>query len=899
MYDTVEFERTPLPRDTLLNQGMYRVDRLLGAGGFALAYSAYQGRWNLQVCVKEFYPFGCERRELSIHPRSSQEESKLKAGLEAFSHEAETLARFQHPGIVRVLGNFVENNTAYLVQEVLEGITLLEGLNLAGRMPESMVLQVAQQLGQALLMVHAAGLVHADLKPENIFLTQEGRFVLLDFGLTRGFLSATGAEMGARGLSSGYSPPEHYIPGTPLTPATDVYGFAATLYALLTGQAPPDAMARTRGQMVPAIKPLNASVSPNVERALHQALILDQHRRTPGVRELLHQLGLDSTPKAISYRPAQFKALHSVAAHPKGVSAMALHRASRLLYTAGREGIIKCWRWPDFEPMGEIKSHDRPITALAVSQDGYYLVSGGEDGTIKLLTADSSREGTVLLQAESGITSLAFHSQLVAASFVNGQCCLLGPTLEQPVHWVAHAGPANRVVFHPDGSFLASGGEDCVVRFWEIPEPRAFCELKGHDKGVTSVVFSPDGTSLLSTSNDHSVKFWDLQTNQIIRDLRTHNAVVFEARFTNQENTVVSLAGDHQLRGFHLHSGRMAQCSEARTERTRSLVTDLKRPFVATSAGDGKICLWEISETLDSSIRPPDAPVRTRVKEEEEADPLVGQKLGQYRISSVLGRGGMATVYRALRDLDGLAVAVKVIRPDHTSPDFQQRFEREIKVSMKLDHPNVLRTLDWGKDGNYTYLVMELVDGFPLKEFIPPGGLPLAQAWPYLDGIAEGLAHAHSLGIVHRDIKPENVMISKAGQIKLMDFGLARDKEVKTVTRLGSAIGTAEYMAPEQVTRGPDRSGLTDKTDQYALGVLIFEVLTGRRPFEWNDPVKLITMHVTQAPPLLSSLRPDLPRELDRVIARMLHKEAEARYPSVKDALQAFHAAAGLSDPVA
>jgi len=895
--ETLEFERTPLAPGTSLNQGMFQIERLLGAGGFALVYLARQGRWNLQVCIKEFYPFGCDRGPQGICPRSPEFERRIRAGLQAFKDEAATLARFQHPGVVRVLGSFTENGTAYLVQEVLEGLTLSEGLAMAGRMPESMVLQVAQQVGQALLMVHAAGLVHADLKPDNIFLTREGRYVLLDFGLTRGFLSVDGSQIGGRGLTNGYSPPEQYVPGSTLNPATDVYGFAATLYSLLTGMPPPDALSRSRGQAVPAIKPINPSITPKVERALLSALNMDPTRRTPGVREFLYQLDLDSTPKAISYRPSPFKAVSSTLAHSKGVMTMALHSSTGRLYTGARNGILRVWVWPEIRPINELYPHDRHISALAVSQNGTYLISGTDAGEVKLTPTDFGHPGLLLLREEAAVTSVSIYKDLAAAAFVTGKCCLMGPALDQPVSWFAHAGPVNRVEFHPEGHFLVTCGEDGMIRLWEVPEPKVIAELKGHDKGVTSVRFSPDGTSLLSSSNDHSVKFWDLQSYQIIRDLRGHAGVVFDARFTHQEHCVVSLASDQTLRGFNLNSARMAYAAEARTERFRTLVADPEAPLVATAAGDGYICLWELGDRPVARARSLEVNRPGPKAEADLLDPLVGQSLGPYRIQGILGEGGMATVYRARHEQSQEIVAVKVIRPELASMEFQQRFEREISVSMKLDHPNVLRTLDWGRQDKFTYLVMELVDGIPLKDYIPEGGLSLHQALPYIEGVVKGLAYAHQLGIVHRDIKPENVMVSKSGRVLLMDFGLARDQSVKTVTRIGSAIGTAEYMAPEQITRGPERSGLTEKTDQYALGILIFEVLTGRRPFEWDDPIKLINMHVTQEPPALTSIRPDMPKALDAVIARMLRKESEERYPNVTDAYQDLLKGGGVLAP--
>jgi serine/threonine protein kinase len=891
--ETLEFDRTPLKVGTTLCNGLYQIERVVGAGGFALVYLASQGRWGLQVCIKEYYPYGSQRINGLIEAQTPDEARKMVAGRQAFDDEAATLARFKHPGIVRILGSFVENGTAYLVQEMLEGFTLSEGLELAGRMPLPMVLQVAQQLGQALLMVHAAGLVHSDLKPENIFLTKEGRYVLLDFGLTRGFLSVGGAQIGGRGVSMGYAPPEQYIPGSVLTPASDVYSFSATLYTLLTGIAPPDAVSLSQGQPIPAIKPLNASITAQVENTLLEALTINPKNRIPGIREFLHRLGLDSTPKAISYRPPALAAINSTQAHQGGVTAMALHSGTSRLYTASRTGSIKAWSWPELELLAESNPREHHITSLGVSHNGKYLAIGSDTGEVAIMPADLQNPGIVMHQEPSPVTSVCLYRELAAAAFASGKCCLMGPGQPQPIAWIAHAGAANCIQFHPDGSYIASCGEDATIRFWEIPEPTMFGEFKGHEKGVTSLRFSQDGTCILSGSRDHSIKFWDLCSGHMVRDLRGQNSIVIDAHFAGLENCAISLAADSSLKGFSLHSARVSyQSDTTRNERYRGLAADPHRPLVVTAGADGYLVLWEMARAGSSlqakSATPTQAP--PDAKSDYEADPLIGQKLGPYIIERPIGAGGMGTVYLAHHN--DQKVAIKVIRPDRTTGEFQIRFEREIELSMKLNHPNVVRTVDWGREANYTYLVMEIIDGLPLKEHIPATGIALKDATACLAGIVAGLEYAHSLGIVHRDIKPENVMLTSDGHLKLMDFGLARDRTVKTVTRLGSSVGTAAYMAPEQVMRGPERSELTEHSDQYALGVLIFELLTGHCPFQWDDPIKLISMHLTQEPPALTSVRPDLPVALDLVLAKMLSKDVDERYPSVRAAYIDFVKAA-------
>lgn len=294
-----------------------------------------------------------------------------------------------------------------------------------------------------------------------------------------------------------------------------------------------------------------------------------------------------------------------------------------------------------------------------------------------------------------------------------------------------------------------------------------------------------------------------------------------------------------------------------------------------------------------AALEAPSAPEPLPPPAQDPADPLLGKTFSGYHIDKVLGYGGMAVVYQATpikNPGQENAVALKVIRPDQATVEFQERFKREIQVCMKLDHPNVVRILDWGHEEGVAFLVMDLVRGHALHQIIPSGGLPSGQARHILQQIVSGLAYAHSLGIVHRDLKPENVMVTHEGRALLLDFGLARDREVKTVTVAGSAVGTPEYMAPEQISSSPGRQTLNDRSDQYALGILTFEVLAGRRPFEWDDDpirlVKIISMQLSQAPPPLTQFRPDLPGAVEAVVNKMLSKDPADRYPGVWEAGQ-------------
>jgi len=274
-------------------------------------------------------------------------------------------------------------------------------------------------------------------------------------------------------------------------------------------------------------------------------------------------------------------------------------------------------------------------------------------------------------------------------------------------------------------------------------------------------------------------------------------------------------------------------------------------------------------------------------------DPALGSRLGPYRLIQRLGAGGMATVYKAVPDdtLDeSEAVALKVIRSEKLSDDLRARFQREIAVTRRLDHPNLIRLQGWGQHDDLDYLGMELVDGQPLKAIIPPEGLSPAQALRYYMPFLDGLIYAHENGIVHRDIKPENIMVSHKGLVKLMDFGIARHDASLTLTQPGALMGTPDYMAPELVTGkgAPDA-----RSDQYAAGLVLYKLLTGRLPFDDSDTLGVVFAHAQQAPPPLRDWKPDIPPQLEAIVLRTLAKDPTERFSSIVELKEAL-----IAEPV-
>ena len=263
-----------------------------------------------------------------------------------------------------------------------------------------------------------------------------------------------------------------------------------------------------------------------------------------------------------------------------------------------------------------------------------------------------------------------------------------------------------------------------------------------------------------------------------------------------------------------------------------------------------------------------------------EAGHVFGER---YRVVSLLGSGGMGQVFRVEDATSGQALALKVLRPlDGDEGDRVRRFQREIQILTRIRHPAVLHILDWGDSPAGLYFVTELVDGEDLKLAIRRRGPWLAAEAAALGAtLADALAAAHAQGVVHRDVKPNNVMIARDGSVRLLDFGLARGAgiDLTTLTRTGTILGTPGYMSPEQF----DAHGVDERSDVYSLGVVLFEVLTGRLPFSGQTPIAVALAHKTQAPPLPRSLRPGVPAWLERVVLRCLEKDPARRFASASE----------------
>ncbi len=276
----------------------------------------------------------------------------------------------------------------------------------------------------------------------------------------------------------------------------------------------------------------------------------------------------------------------------------------------------------------------------------------------------------------------------------------------------------------------------------------------------------------------------------------------------------------------------------------------------------------------------------------------IGSTVGDYQVVGILGAGGMGQVYKVRNVISDRVEAMKVLLPDLVNqPDLADRFLREIKVQASLEHPNIAALHTAVRVDNQLLMLMEFVEGVTLDHKLKDGPLPAAEAVNYVMQVLAALEYAHARGVVHRDIKPANMMLTSGGVVKLMDFGIARSSADHKLTQTGTTVGSLYYMSPEQI------QGVTDpdaRSDLYSVGVSLYELVTGKRPFDGDSQFAIMSAHLAGTPVPPVTVDPRLPKLLNDVILMSVAKDAGARFQTAKALGNALsNVAAGLQTTAA
>ncbi|MCY3865375.1 MAG: serine/threonine-protein kinase, partial [Chloroflexi bacterium] len=265
---------------------------------------------------------------------------------------------------------------------------------------------------------------------------------------------------------------------------------------------------------------------------------------------------------------------------------------------------------------------------------------------------------------------------------------------------------------------------------------------------------------------------------------------------------------------------------------------------------------------------------------------LIGKTINGYEILSQVGQGGMATVYLARQRSMNRQVALKFLPSVFINDEaYLQRFEREVNIVSQLEHRNIVPVYDFGEYENQPYIAMRYMPAGSVEELLAQGRIPLPRVASIVEQVASALDYAHQKGILHRDLKPSNILLDDGGGVFITDFGIARilGEGSGALTTQG-VVGTPSYMSPEQARAEP----LDGRSDVYSLGVMLFELVTGRRPFESDTPYSIAIMHVTMPPPAPRQFEPDISPRLEKVIMRALRKAREERFGSASELAEAL-----------
>ena len=266
-------------------------------------------------------------------------------------------------------------------------------------------------------------------------------------------------------------------------------------------------------------------------------------------------------------------------------------------------------------------------------------------------------------------------------------------------------------------------------------------------------------------------------------------------------------------------------------------------------------------------------------------DNNIGRKLdGRYEITELIGEGGMANVYKATDNVEKKTVAVKILKKEFAeNEEFLRRFRNESKAIAVLSHPNIVKVFDVGFSDKIQFIVMEYIDGITLKDYMEQKGtLTWKDSVHFIIQILRALQHAHNKGIVHRDIKPQNIMKFDDGTIKVMDFGIAKFAREDGKTATDQAIGSVHYISPEQAGGGVTN----EKSDIYSVGVMFYEMLTGQKPFDTDNPVSIAVMHMQNKAIPPREINPDIPEPLEKIIIKAMQKDPDKRYQSAQDMIK-------------
>ena len=544
--------RGPLKPATRVGQGRYVVGEEVGAGAFGIIYSGTDTRTGQVVAVKEFFPKGCHRGGPNLAPQIPPEwaPEELNSLKEQFKEEFRVLQRFERPGIVKVYELFEEDGGLFMIMELLQGGTLDKVLSSHTRLPEPMALYVIRRLAKTLETIHLSGLIHGDIKPENLFLTHGMEVILLDFGAVNHYLTTD--RKAPRFLTPGYAPPEQYQTHRVPDPATDLYALGATLYELLMGFAPPDAPSRLKGSRLPSPNQSGIEVSQETVSSMARTLALAREKRPSSANELLRLLpGQDVVQTGTS---VLLEALGPWIGHNTAVRKLQITSDGNFLASADKTGQLRLWSLPQDRCVGVLEFGSE-VLDMAIHPDGSWLAVALAGGQVDILEFSSGRNVGTLRKGTPPVASLAFS---------------------------------------PDGSLLLCGLSSGSVEIHDLERRRLKETLKSHEAPINSIAFNPTGRLAAFASNDRSATIWDLKTYRRVRNFDNFRRPLQNVTFYGKGNFLLAAGGEMVLRMFDIKQGDEFRTLKGHEAMVWDVLALDDHELLLTCSADKTVRLWDM-----------------------------------------------------------------------------------------------------------------------------------------------------------------------------------------------------------------------------------------------------------------------------------------------------------------
>lgn len=592
-----------LPVGTPLHGGDFVVGQVLGAGGFGITYAGADRTLQRLVAIKEFFPQGSHRGGTDVMPGPGLSPKTFEAARERFLHEARVAAGFDHRNIVHVFALFEENGTAYMVMERLFGRTLLTMLEESGPIAETKLLPLAAQAAEGLRVVHAAGYVHRDVKSDNLFLTDDGRLVLLDFGTVKAQTTTKQAVTAL--VSPGYAPPEQYHSAYAPEPGGDVYALAATMYELLTGTTPPEAPARAMGQPLVAPRDIVGVISSAVSQAIVEALDLNVARRPSTVDAFITKLGAVSPAPAAPRQDAPpssegtpaLSLRNRLRGHQGMVRALAFSPDGRWLLSGAEDRRARLWNIAAGEAAGTIVETDGWVTGVLISPDGRRAVVLSHDKTIRIADLEQ-RASTTQARGPGpgcGVTRVGDGTR-VAAAFRDGTLALFDLDANELARTRVGAEDPRELTASPDGSRLAyaAGSEPCV-RLHDSETLRETGRIALPEGGVRALAWSSDGTRIAVSTSGRTIRIHGAADGRLPIVLEGHQGRVNALAFHPHRPLLASGGSDKTVRLWSPVSGACLQTLTPHEGEVLTLAWSRDGNLLASGSQDERICVFEVS----------------------------------------------------------------------------------------------------------------------------------------------------------------------------------------------------------------------------------------------------------------------------------------------------------------